>query len=583
MLLLACQNLTKSFGSRILFNGLSFSILSEDRIGMVGPNGAGKSTLLKMIADIEPLTDGLITKKKGIKIGYIPQEELFPDASIIQILSGIRPFSISIPDWERHLSIYLEKAGFLDPHQNAKLLSGGFQKRLSFLKAWVLEPDLLLFDEPTNHLDLETLFWLENILSDLPCALVIISHDRVFLNQICNKVIEINHQYPKGCLIVEGSYQTYLERKESFLESNLQLEHHLKSKLKKELAWLKTSPKARTTKAESRIQDTQALQDQFQMIRAQNKKRNIQLDLDSSQRNTQKLISIHNLTKSLGGKPLFQGLDLTISPKTRLGLLGFNGSGKTTLFKILNRELKPDLGTIKYADDLKIVYFRQNREIFEKKETLRAILSPNSDYVTFMGVSTHINGFCKTLGFSPSDLDMPCFKLSGGEKARALIGRLMLEKADVLLLDEPTNDLDVETLDLFLDVLRKHEGAILLISHDRYFLNAVCDEMIALGIDETPQFYQDFEQFEEALKAKKEKPKILISDYLPPQIEKPKNEKKIASILKKIEHLEKEITLLNEELDLIDHSEKLTKHCELIAQKTKTLETFFEEWEKLES
>lgn len=582
-LLLSCQNLEKNFGAKQLFTSLSFSIHANDRIGMVGPNGSGKSTLLKILADQELVSSGTLARRSGIIVAHVPQEETFQDLTVKEILLSLKNPNIEEYIFEQTVDNMLEKCGFLYPDQKARSLSGGYQKRLSFAKAWVQKPDLILFDEPTNHLDLDTLFWLETTMNQLTCALVIVSHDRYFLENTCNKIIEINKKFPKGCFIVDGTYQEYVIRKEAFLEANEQLEQQLKAKLKKEIEWLNTSPKARTTKAVSRIKDTYALQSKFDTVRRQNKNMDFDLSLESSSRETQKLISIKNLCKTYQERILFKGLDLTISPKTRLGILGFNGSGKTTLLKIIAQEIDPDMGTIKYAEDLKIVYFKQNREIFTKVDTLRNVLSPSSDYVNFMGKQVHINGFCKSIGFSPDDLDMPCFKLSGGEKARALIGKLMLEKADVLLLDEPTNDLDMDTLDIFLEVLANYEGAILVISHDRFFLNALCNEMIGIGIEELPKFYPNFEKFEEdaiALKEKKRSAQKVIEKPIKNSFQQEK--KRLTVVLNKISQLEKEIDILTQELHVTLDPSSLQKKYQELSLKQQALDLLLAEWEALE-
>lgn len=583
-ILLTCQNLQKYYGAKLLFDDLSFSVHSQDRIGMLGPNGSGKSTLLKILYDLEPLTEGKIAKKTGLKIAYVPQEETFLPQPIFDILFALKPSHYEDFEFERIVEDFIEKCGFPNKDQKANSLSGGYQKRLSFAKAWIQEPDLMLLDEPTNHLDLDTLFWLEETLDQLSCALIIVSHDRYFLENTCNKIIEINRRYPKGCFIVDGKYHEYLKRKEDYFAASMQMQQHMKSKLKKEIDWLNTSPKARTTKAQSRVNDALALQSSYQDLKKKNTASKLDLSLESSERETNKLITIKNLSKSLGNKLLFKGFDYTISPKTRLGVLGFNGSGKTTLLKIIAKEIQPDLGTLKYADQCKIVYFKQNREIFHQTETLRSILSPNSDYVNFQGTPTHLNGFCKLIGFDPTDLDMPCQKLSGGEKARALIGRLMLEKADVLLLDEPTNDLDTETLDIFLDVLQKYEGAILIISHDRFFLDAVCDEMIGIGLEETPQLFTSFAAFQEAALEKKQQKKKFIQTVLEKPI-KPsyqQEKKRLQVVINKITTLEKELEEQTALLDKISNEEQFAKQCKLIAQKQESLDTLLIEWESLE-
>jgi ATP-binding cassette subfamily F protein uup len=582
-ILLACQNLQKYYGAKLLFDDLSFSVHSQDRIGMLGPNGSGKSTLLKIIYDLEPVTEGKITKKTNLKVSYVPQEETFSDLSVYDVLFSLKPKHLEDYEFERIVEDFIEKCGFPSKDQKANSLSGGYQKRLSFAKAWIQEPNLMLLDEPTNHLDLDTLFWLEETLQNLSCALIIVSHDRYFLENTCNKIIEINRKYPKGCFIVDGQYHEYLKRKEAYFAASQQMQQHMKSKLKKEINWLNTSPKARTTKAESRVKEALALQASYSDLKKKNAASKIDLSLESSDRETNKLISIKNLTKSFGNRVLFKGLDYTVSPKTRLGVLGFNGSGKTTLLKTIAKEIQPDLGTLKYADNCKIVYFKQNREIFDRSQTLRSVLSPNSDYVTFQGVPTHINGFCKLIGFEPSDLDMPCQKLSGGEKARALIGNLMLQQADVLLLDEPTNDLDGETLDLFLDVLSDYQGAIVIISHDRFFLDSLCDEMIAIGLEENCLFFPNFQAFQEAAEVKKQQKTqpIQVKNVIVKSFQEEK--KRLKVVLNKIETYEIQLKKLHDELESESDEKKIALLCEKIAKEQKMLDQLLLEWEKLET
>jgi len=582
-LLLSCQNIEKHFGAKTLFTSLSFSVTSQDRIGLLGPNGSGKSTLLKILFGLEDPTSGTISKKNGLVLAYVPQEEKYENQSIFSILmDSLHDQFLEEYEKEDKVNAIIEECKFKQPNQLATSLSGGYQKRLGLARALLQNPDLILFDEPTNHLDLDTLFWLEDTLNKTKSAYIIVSHDRSFLENTCDKIIEINKKYPKGCFIVDGPYHVYLQRKESFLSNNAQLEQHLNSKLKKEIEWLKRSPKARTTKSESRIKDAHELKAQHAEVKKQNTNQKFDLTIEGSKRETQKLISIKNLTKSFGSRILFKGLDLTISPSTRLGILGFNGSGKTTLLKIITKEITQDAGTIKYADDLKIVYFKQNREIFEKVDTLRDVLSPNSDYVEFMGKPIHINGFCKSIGFDPSDLDMPCFKFSGGEKARALIGKLMLEKADVLLLDEPTNDLDIDTLDTLLEMLKNFQGAIIVISHDRFFLDALCNEMVAIGLDETPKHFTSFEAFEASLAAKKQEK---TPQSQAEKVKKPSNyqdQKRLAQVLQKITTLEKEIENLSTELERLSDPVKIEIQCKKIAKTQEMINTLILEWESLE-
>ena len=581
-ILLSLQQLQKSFGPKVLFNDLSFTVHQRDRIGMVGKNGSGKSTLLKILCHEEPASGGKIAKKTGMTLSYVPQEETFTAQTIREILLSFKPMSLDDFEFDRRVDHCLLACGFPDPDQKASSLSGGYQKRLSFAKAWIQQPDCMLLDEPTNHLDLDTLFWLENTLQTLQCALIIVSHDRYFLQNCCNKIIELSPHYPKGCLVVDGDYQEFVKRKELIIASNIEREHRLKAQVKKEVDWMNTSPKARTTKSTARIKDAEALQTTFEDLKKKNNPLTLSLSIESSERETNKLIAIKNLSKKMGQKVLFKGLDLMITPKTRLGVLGFNGSGKTTLLKIIAKEIQPDMGTLKYADDCKIVYFKQHREIFEKAETLKTVLCPHSDYVVFQGQPCHINGFCKLLGFEPSDLDRPCHRFSGGEKARALIGKLMLETADVLLLDEPTNDLDSETLDTFLNVLADYQGAIIIISHDRFFLDALCDQMIGLGIEEECQFFSNFQGFQQAINLKKEQMKRPLAVTHPIKRNLQEEKKRLKVVMNKITVLETSLAEKERILSQTVDTPTVNELCSQIAALHEQLNPLLAEWEKLE-
>lgn len=587
--LLSCQSIRKSFATRVLFKEISFSIFPDQRIGLIGPNGSGKTTFLKILAGIEDPEEGIVTARKDLKLGYVPQGCDFPNETIEQILISAQ--KRDIPEYEKQLQaeIWMSKLGFEDPKILAPSLSGGWKKRLGFGSALIDSPDLLLLDEPTNHLDLEGIYWLEKFLLRESPTFLLVSHDRYFLQNVVNRVAEIDPVYPKGMFAIDGPYLEFLMLKEQFLLGQLEQERSQATKARRETEWLRQGVKARTTKSQSRIDAAGEILQEYAELKTRNQQRKAKIDFASSERETQKLLSAKNLAKSIGGRFLFRHLDFTLSPKTRIGLMGPNGSGKTTLLKVLAGELQPDQGTLKRADDLKIVYFDQHRAALASHISLRDALSPQGEYVEFQGSRIHVNGWCKRFLFSPDLLDLPIEKLSGGERARISIAHLMLQPADLLLLDEPTNDLDIATLETLEESLLEFPGALVLITHDRCMLDRICNQFLALGDAETPVIYAEYEQWKAANEhktapelAKKEKgevsarPKGRLS-YM--------EKKEYEEIEGKIAKLEKEISDLNVllEVDAIaQNAQKLADVCQAIGVAQNQIEQLFVRWDWLE-
>lgn len=589
-LLLTCQDVSKSFASRLLFKGLSLSIFSKDRIGLIGPNGSGKTTLLKILAGVEKADEGLISAKRELRIGYVPQASDFPDLTPKQVLLEALKEK-EMPDYEKELlaETWLSKLGFSFEEPSAARLSGGWKKRLSFAKELILEPDLLLLDEPTNHLDLEGILWLEKFLTrEAPCYLLV-SHDRYFLQNVTNRIIEIDRSYPKGVFSIDGPYSFFLEKKGEFLVAQLEQERSLASKARRELDWLRRSPKARTSKSKARVEDAHELLDELSQVKGRNIQKKAEIDFAASERETRKLIVAKNLCKMAGQRTLFQHLDFTLSPGTRMGLMGPNGSGKTTLLKLLAGEILPDQGTLKKADELQIVYFDQHRAQLSEKLTLREALSPRGDYVIFRGTPIHVNGWCKRFLFSPDLLDMSLSKLSGGERARIAIAHLMLQPADILLLDEPTNDLDIATLETLEDNLMDFPGAVVLITHDRCMLDRLCNVFLALGDPDCTDLYANYAQWEEAAKsaAVPQKPKEKKQEAPPaPKVKLSYNEKReYEQIEPKIAQIEEDLKNLNhllEKDEVTQNPERLSEVCTAISLAENQIEQLYLRWEELD-
>jgi ABC transport system ATP-binding/permease protein len=500
-LLLSCQSLTKSYASRLLFRDITLGLSDGEKMGLIGPNGSGKSTLLRLLAGDEKPDGGEVARRRDVRLVYIPQEDRFPDDATVDEVLNAALAGEPLEDYEitAQRSMALARVGFVDGTARVETLSGGWKKRLALARALVQRPDLLLLDEPTNHLDLQGVLWLEELLKSAPFAFLLVSHDRYFLENVTNRVMELNRAYPEGYLRFEGVYSDFLQQKEEFLATQAQQQHAMEGKVKREIEWLRRGAQARTTKADYRIQAANKMIGELSDLKDRNASgRTVNIDFSASGRRTQELVVVKNIGKSLGGRTLFSNLSLTLSPGVRLGLLGPNGSGKSTLLRLLTGEMTPDGGTIKRADGLRIVLFDQNRAQLDKSLSLRDALSPNSDYVSYRGGTIHVSAWARRFLFRTEQLDMPVGSLSGGEQARILIANLMLQPADLLILDEPTNDLDIPSLEVLEDSLEEFPGTLVLVTHDRYMLDEVSTEMLALDGRGGSGFYADYAQWERA-------------------------------------------------------------------------------------
>jgi ABC transport system ATP-binding/permease protein len=510
-LLASCTALSKSFGSRVLFENIALGVSDGERLGLIGPNGAGKSTLLQILAGrLEP-DSGSISLRRNTRVGYVPQQADFTgDQTAAQIITeaiaGER-----LDDLERSARINqtLGRAGFTDGAVCAASLSGGWKRRLAIARELVLQPDLLFLDEPTNHLDLEGILWLEKLLVSAPFASVVISHDRYFLDNVVNDMAEIDRVYPEGIFRVEGSYSQFLEKKEAFLLAQSSRQESLANVVRREVEWLRRGAKARTSKSKARIDEAGRLMRELSDLETRSVKNVTSIDFTATDRRTKRLVSVEGIGKDLGGRNLFRDLTFTLTPGNRLGLLGRNGTGKTTLLRLLAGELEPDAGTIERAPALRIVYFDQKREQLDTVQTLRQGLGAHGDHVIYQDRPIHVAGWAKRFLFDAGQLDRPIASLSGGEQARVLIARLMLQPADLLLLDEPTNDLDIPTLEVLEDSLTEFSGALVLVTHDRYLLDRVSTAVMGLDGQGGAVIYSDYWQWETAQireTAKAEKP-----------------------------------------------------------------------------
>ena len=487
----------KAHGPRSLFEGLSFGLFEGDQVGLVGPNGAGKSTLLRILAGIESPDRGSRSLRSGVRVGYVPQDPVFPPEGTVEDV--LTTALSSLDEYERpgRIAQVLGRVGFDDGHAEVAALSGGWRKRLAIARELAGEPDVLLMDEPTNHLDVEGILWLEGLLTERgQRACLVVSHDRYFLENVATRMLEVNRVYPSGLFETDGRYSEFLARRDEFLRGQAAYEESLANTVRREIEWLRRGAKARSTKAKGRIKEADRLIEELNDARTRAATRSADIDFTASGRRSRRLLVAQGLAKSLGGRPLVQGLDLIITPGTRIGLMGPNGSGKTTLLNVLADALAPDAGTIERADGLRVVRFEQERPGLDPSLSLRRTLAPEGDTVTFQGRSLHVAAWAKRFLFPPEQLEVSVGRLSGGEQARIHIARLMREPADLLILDEPTNDLDIPTLDVLEESLITFEGGLVLVTHDRFMLDRVATGIVALDGRGGTATFADYAQWE---------------------------------------------------------------------------------------
>jgi len=488
----------KAHGLRSLFEGLSFGLFEGDQVGLVGPNGAGKSTLLRILAGIESSDLGQRSLRTGVRVGYVPQDPVFPPRGTVEDVLTAALATMDEYERQGRIAQVLGRAGFADGRTEVAALSGGWLKRLAIARELAGEPDVLLMDEPTNHLDVEGILWLEGLLGSRARACLVVSHDRYFLEHVATRMLEVNRIYPSGLFETDGRYSDFLTRRDEFLRGQAAYEESLANIVRREIEWLRRGAKARSTKAKGRIKEADRLIEELGDARARAATRSADIDFTASGRRSKRLLVARGLAKSLGGRALVEGLDLIITPGTRVGLMGPNGSGKTTLLNVLAGALAPDAGTIERADGLRIVRFEQQRPGLDPDQSLRRALAPEGDTVTFQGRTLHVAAWAKRFLFPAEQLEVSVGRLSGGEQARIHIARLMQQPADLLILDEPTNDLDIPTLDVLEESLTTFEGGLVLVTHDRFMLDRVATGIVALDGRGGTETFADYAQWEAA-------------------------------------------------------------------------------------
>ena len=552
MILLNAEGISKSYSEKILLDGVSLGINEGDKIGLIGVNGTGKSTLLKILAGVDEAEAGSVITGKGVRIGYLPQNPDFDgDKTILeQAMAGVSPAEQEAKEFQ--VKNILTRLGFSNYEQKIGVLSGGQKKRVAMAAALAAETELLILDEPTNHIDSSMVDWLESYLAAYKGAIFMITHDRYFLERVANKIVELDHgklySYP-------ANYSKYLELKSQREEMELASQRKRQSLLRKELEWIQRGARARGTKARFRVERYEELSN------APTIEEDAKMEISASfSRMGRKTIEIENISKAYGDKVLIKDFSYLLRRDDRLGILGPNGCGKSTLLKMIAGKIQPDSGSIVLGETVKLGYFSQEceemdlnqRPIDYIKDIAVEVETPNGTLSASQLMETFL--FDSTLQYTTIG------RLSGGERRRLYLLGILMEAPNILILDEPTNDLDIQTLTILEDYLESYAGAVIVVSHDRYFLDKVVDHIFAYeGNGSIRQYnggYTDYYTLhkEEEKKEKQEKAAVQSTrasrTTLPPKLKFTFKEQK------EFETIDEDIAALEEKIEKADKDMK---------------------------
>lgn len=502
------HSLSKEFASKKLFTKLNLGLEEGERLAILGPNGSGKSTLLKIVTGLEKADSGDCSLRNTVRMAYLGQNPGFPKDKNVYDVAMECLKHLDSETAMLNSSKYLSQLGFEDFSVLTGNLSGGWQKKLAIAICLAEEADLIIMDEPTNHLDMESIIWLENYLKSKKPTLIFISHDRYFIQNVATRVYEINPIFSDGFYTVKGSYDQYLEKRADMISGQESQREVLKNKWQNELEWLRRGPKARTTKSNARIKDAYDIKMKLDTVDNRLRSSKLSIQFTETGRQANKLIEFKNVNKVFGEKTILKNLNLLIRPGECLGLVGNNGVGKSSIFNLIMDKITPDSGSVERAENLKVQYFDQIKESLDLEKTVKENLNPDGDFIDLNGKMEHIAGYLSKFSFDAHFHNRKLSSLSGGERARLLLAKLMLEPADIILLDEPTNDLDIDTLQVMEDNLQDLSAGIVLISHDRFFLDKLSDRILFLRGEGEYQFYADWSQCIESEKIKKSTEKV---------------------------------------------------------------------------
>ena len=527
MNLLSVENIAKSYGELILFEDISFGINKDQKIALIAKNGDGKTSILNILSGKDVPDSGLINYRKGVRVSFLEQEpELNPEltieetifASDNEVLKVIFAYEKALEhpedeeayqkafeamdrydawDFETQYKQILFKLKLEDIHAKVGLLSGGQKKRLALANALINRPDLLILDEPTNHLDLEMIEWLEHYFAKENMTLLMVTHDRYFLERVCNEIIELDggKLYP-----YKGNYTYYLEKKEARIEQEAVEQHKSKLLFKKELDWMRRQPKARTTKSKSRIEDFKAIKEKAHKRR---KEHEIQLEINM-ERVGSKILELHKISKSYPGKLLLNQFDYTFTKGERVGIIGKNGTGKSTFLNILSGVDRPDAGKVVIGDTIKIGYYTQEGITDKQGQKVIDVIREFGDFIPLKkGRQISAQQLLERFLFDRKKQYDFVEKLSGGERKRLYLCTVLIQNPNFLILDEPTNDLDIMTLNVLESFLLDFPGCLLVVSHDRYFMDKIVDHLFVFRgegvIEDFPGNYSDFRAYEDSM------------------------------------------------------------------------------------
>jgi ABC transport system ATP-binding/permease protein len=599
--LISAQGLSKRYGSAPLFQNLSFTVSDGERIGVIGPNGSGKSTLIEMLYGRVKPDGGDVAVRKGTRMSCVTQiSEFSPGITVRGVIEGaLERARVAEEERASEFAETLGRAGFTDFDALAAQLSGGWKKRLAIVEALVQRPDILLLDEPTNHLDFAGIDWLEGLLQSARFACVVVSHDRYFLENVANEMVEINRAYEDGALRVSGNYSSFLEAKEGYLHAQQKRQQALENRVHTEIAWLRRGPKARTTKSKARIDAAHEMFGELAEMKSRARTSAVEIDFSATSRKTKQLLTLDDVSYGFGERMLIVELHFIVTQGMRVGLVGPNGSGKTTLLRLLRGDIEPAKGKIRKADGLRIVYFDQNRQL-DPEVTLRRALAPDSDAVIYQERVIHVASWAERFLFTGEQLNQRVGRLSGGERARVLIAQLMLQPADVLLLDEPTNDLDIPTLEILEESLLEYRGALVLVTHDRFLLDRVSTVVLGLDGMGKAERFADYWQWEEWQSAQKAAKKVNVLKDEPRSKPAANGNKTPATVQKKLSYresrelagIEGRIIEAEQELQIrhkaLEDPEVMGDHVRLqdvlaeMAEAQKTVDALYARWAELE-
>ncbi|MGX8835069.1 ABC-F family ATP-binding cassette domain-containing protein [Amedibacillus sp. YH-ame6] len=533
-MLISMEHITKHQNVKCIVDDIDLAIEDHDKIALIGVNGTGKTTLLRIIAGEETYETGTIIKKNGLRISYLPQAPVFEKG--LDILHQILVLDKEIQEFEA--KAILNKLGMQTMEAKIEELSGGQKKRVALARALLNPCDLLILDEPTNHLDNEMIEWLEKYLIKSNRALLMVTHDRYFLERICDKIVEIDQT---KLYTYEANYSTFLELKAQREEMALSSEKKRQNILRKELAWMRAGVQARGTKSKERIDRFHKLND---MGKIQDQK-NVTLDTITS-RLGKKTIEIEGVSKCYGKRTLFHDFSYQMTRNDRIGILGVNGCGKSTLLHILSKELQPDEGEVVHGETVRLAYFKQGHEDMDMSENVIDYIRDTSNEVKTAEGTYSASQMLERFLFPKKMQYTPIGRLSGGERRRLYLLKVLMQAPNILFLDEPTNDLDIATLQILEDYLDDFNGAIIVVSHDRYFLDRICDKLFVFQGGNIKQFiggystYIELDQSNTTTVKKEEKPRSNVSVRMST---KEKQE---------LEHMESNIEKVQQNIDEID-------------------------------